>query len=103
MTELISQLKLNSSQIKTDPESLKYYGKDWTTYFDINASAIFFPESTADVVEIVRWARVNRVALIPSGGRTGLSGAACALHRKCWRLRRGSATRFVPPRRRRSR
>lgn len=76
--ETLSELKLKSSQVKTDPDSLKYYGKDWTTYFDINASAILFPESTEDVVSIVKWARKNKIALVPSGGRTGLSGAACA-------------------------
>lgn len=78
--ELLSSLKLHPDQIKTDPDSLKYYGKDWTTYFDTNASAIVFPQSTEDVVQIVKWARSHKVALVPSGGRTGLSGAACALN-----------------------
>lgn len=77
MTEL-SSLKISNHQIKTDSESLAYYGKDWTTYYDIKASAILFPESTNDVIEIVNWARKNKIALVPSGGRTGLSGAACA-------------------------
>jgi FAD/FMN-containing dehydrogenase len=78
--ERLSSLNLKSHQVKTDSESLLYYGKDWTTYFDIKASAIVFPESTDDVVEIVKWARLNKTALVPSGGRTGLSGAACALN-----------------------
>lgn len=78
--EQLSSLKLKADQIKTDPDSLKYYGKDWTTYFDIKASAIVFPQSTEDVVQIVKWARAHKVALVPSGGRTGLSGAACALN-----------------------
>lgn len=78
MTQLNS-LNLAPHQIKTDSESLSYYGKDWTTYFDIKASAVLFPESTEDVVKIVSWARQNKTALIPSGGRTGLSGGACAL------------------------
>ncbi len=69
---------LPQDQIKTDPESLKYYGKDWSTYFDINASAILFPCTTEDVVKIVRWAREHKISLVPSGGRTGLSGAAAA-------------------------
>ncbi|WP_413290506.1 FAD-binding oxidoreductase [Bdellovibrio sp. HCB337] len=69
---------LPADQIKTDPESLKYYGKDWTTYFDINASAILFPRTTEEVAKIVKWARQNKIALVPSGGRTGLSGAAVA-------------------------
>lgn len=78
--DVLSQLKIKPDQILTDAESLKYYGKDWTTYFDIKASAVLFPHSTNDVVEIVNWARKNKIALVPSGGRTGLSGAACALN-----------------------
>ena len=76
----LASLKLQPQQIKTDPDSLAYYAKDWTTYFDIKAAAIVFPVSTEDVVEIVNWARQNKVGLVPSGGRTGLSGAACALN-----------------------
>ncbi len=78
--QAIDSIPLKPTQIKTDPDSLKYYGRDWTTYFDINASAILFPESTQDVVQIVQWARKNKISLVPSGGRTGLSGAACALN-----------------------
>lgn len=76
----ISELSnfLKADQIKTDPESLKYWGKDWTTYFDVRSSAIVFPRSTEDVVALVKWARTHTVGLIPSGGRTGLSGAAVA-------------------------
>lgn len=76
LLELESFLK--KEQIKLDEESLKYWGKDWTTYFDIKASAIVFPHSTEDVVALVQWARKNKISLVPSGGRTGLSGAAVA-------------------------
>jgi glycolate oxidase subunit GlcD len=76
LPDLVSLLP--ADQIKTDPESLKYYGKDWTTYFDIKASAILFPRTTEEVAKIVHWARGNKIALVPSGGRTGLSGAAVA-------------------------
>ena len=72
------ELFLSKDQIKTDEESLKYWGKDWTTYFDIKASAIVFPRKIEDVVGLVKWARKNKIALVPSGGRTGLSGAAVA-------------------------
>ncbi len=78
--DLLNSLKLNQTQIQTDAESLKYYGKDWTTYFDIKASAVLFPQSTEDVVNIVHWARQHKIGLVPSGGRTGLSGAACAVN-----------------------
>lgn len=69
---------LEANQIKTDSDSLKYYGKDWTTYFDIKASAIVFPQTVEQVQKLVLWARKNKIALVPSGGRTGLSGAAAA-------------------------
>ncbi len=72
-------LKLASNQIVTDPKELLKYGKDWTTYFDIKCSAVVFPICHEDVVEIVRWANETKTALVPSGGRTGLSGGACAL------------------------
>ncbi len=71
---------LDSKQIITDADSLKKYGKDWTNYFDIKASAVLLPKTTDEVVKIVEWARKNKIALVPSGGRTGLSGAACALN-----------------------
>lgn len=75
----LSLLSLKPHQISTDPDQIKTYGKDWTTYFDIKGSAVLFPESTADVVTIVNWANQENIALIPSGGRTGLSGGACAI------------------------
>ncbi len=80
MTAALSALEkiLAKDQIKTDPESLKYWGKDWTTYFDIQASAIVFPRTIENVTQLVHWARHHKIALVPSGGRTGLSGAACA-------------------------
>ncbi len=74
----LTELQLRPEQIKIDQESLQYYGKDWTTYYTIIASAVLFPQSTEDVVKIVLWAIKNKIALVPSGGRTGLSGAACA-------------------------
>ena len=89
-------LSLKSDQIQSEPDTLKYYGKDWTTYYDIAPLAVFFPENNEQVVAIVKWALslaakwaatstkdasgAYRIGLVPSGGRTGLSGAACALH-----------------------
>lgn len=80
--EVLKELQslLKEHQIKTDSESLQYYGKDWTTYFNIKPGAIVFPETTAQVQELVKWALKNKIGLVPSGGRTGLSGAACALN-----------------------
>jgi FAD/FMN-containing dehydrogenase len=65
-------------RLKTDAESCAHYGRDWTTYFDVQASAVVFPVSAEEVQKLVLWARKNRAALVPSGGRTGLSGSAVA-------------------------
>ncbi len=69
----------SKDQILTDSESLKIYGKDWVKYFEPKAQAVVFPKSTLEVQKLVLWARKNKVSLVPSGGRTGLSGAAVAL------------------------
>ncbi|MFQ6573477.1 FAD-binding oxidoreductase [Pseudomonas sp. UM16] len=62
----------------TDAASLEAYGKDWTKHFAPAPRAIVFPKSTEQVQAIVRWANRHKVALVPSGGRTGLSAAAVA-------------------------
>lgn len=71
---------LPSANVANDASTLAHYGHDWTKHFDIKPGAIVFPESTAQAVDIVNWARKNKISLVPSGGRTGLSGGACALN-----------------------
>lgn len=66
--------------VRTDADSLKTYGRDWTKHFDPRPSAIVFPQSAEHLQKLVQWARAKKIALVPSGGRTGLSGAACALN-----------------------
>ena len=65
-------------KVLTDAASLEAYGKDWTKHFAPAPSAIVFPKSIEQVQAIVRWANRHKVALVPSGGRTGLSAAAVA-------------------------
>ncbi|MEM9622247.1 MAG: FAD-binding oxidoreductase [Pseudomonadota bacterium] len=69
---------LPSSLIRTDADSLATWGKDWTNGFTVAPSAVVFPQEIAQVVALVEYARANAVALVPSGGRTGLSGGAIA-------------------------
>tara|TARA_B100000749_G_scaffold280887_1_gene279891 strand:- start:134146 stop:135519 length:1374 start_codon:yes stop_codon:yes gene_type:complete len=69
----------SSDRVLTDSESLDTYGRDWTKHLDVNATAIVFPKSTEEVQKLVLWANKNKVGLVPSGGRTGLSGAATAI------------------------
>ncbi len=69
---------LTPEQVAIDPMSLENYGQDWTRFTPPAPKAIVFPRNTAEVVAIVECARRCRFALVPSGGRTGLSGGACA-------------------------
>ncbi|WP_339489776.1 FAD-binding oxidoreductase [Pseudomonas sp. EL_65y_Pfl2_R95] len=77
---LIDELKslVEAGKVLTDADSLEAYGKDWTKHFAPAPLAIAFPKSIEQVQAIVRWANQKQVALVPSGGRTGLSAAAVA-------------------------
>ncbi|MDA7087562.1 FAD-binding oxidoreductase [Pseudomonas sp. SA3-5] len=77
---LIEELKtlVEPGKVLTDADSLNTYGKDWTKHFAPAPCAIVFPKSIEQVQAIVRWANQHKVALVPSGGRTGLSAAAVA-------------------------
>ncbi len=68
----------SDNQIKTDPEDLATWGTDWTRSFTVDPLAIVFPESIDQIVQLVKKAPEWGVALVPSGGRTGLSGGAVA-------------------------
>jgi glycolate oxidase subunit GlcD len=77
---LIDELKtlVEPGKVLTDADSLEAYGKDWTKHFAPAPTAIVFPKTVEQVQAIVRWANEHKVALVPSGGRTGLSAAAVA-------------------------
>lgn len=70
---------LQKSQILTKPlNELEFYSKDWTKQFKIKSKGVLFPRSHEEVVKIVNECREKNYALVPSGGRTGLSGGAVA-------------------------
>lgn len=64
--------------LKSDAADLEYYGRDWTRRWTPAPLAIALPRMVADVQAIVRWAVEEGVGIVPSGGRTGLSGGAVA-------------------------
>jgi FAD/FMN-containing dehydrogenase len=72
--------RLPGLKLKTDPGDLEHYGRDWTRRWTPASLAIALPGSIEEVQAIVRWAVEQGVALVPSGGRTGLSGGAVAAH-----------------------
>jgi glycolate oxidase subunit GlcD len=64
----------------TEPSELEIFGKDWTKVYPPAPSAVVFPKTTDEVVKIVKLCTLHKVALVPSGGRTGLAGGAVAAH-----------------------
>ena len=69
---------LKPEQILSDPEALKKYNSDWLRLYESQSDMVLLPESHSQVQDIVRWAYQFQVPLVPSGGRTGLSGGAVA-------------------------
>ncbi|MDI9244822.1 FAD-binding oxidoreductase [Marinobacter sp. CHS3-4] len=65
-------------KVLTDPADLDNYGKDWTKIYPPKPTAIVLPKTTEQVQALVKFANENQVALVPSGGRTGLSAGAVA-------------------------
>ena len=79
-SDLENHLKriVGDDKVRTDPDSLETFGKDWTKIYPPNPSAIVFPKTTEQVQAIVNFANEHQIALVPSGGRTGLSAGAVA-------------------------
>ena len=71
---------VGEDKVRLDAESLDTYGKDWTKVHVPKPSAIVFPKTVEQVQAIVRLANEHELALVPSGGRTGLSGGAVAAY-----------------------
>lgn len=64
--------------LKTDPADLEHYGRDWTRRWTPAPLAVALPGTVEEVQAVLRWASAGGVAVVPSGGRTGLSGGAVA-------------------------
>ena len=70
--------RLPELRLLTDAGDLEHYGRDWTRRWTPAPLAIALPASVEEAQGIVRWANEHKVAIVPSGGRTGLSGGAVA-------------------------
>ena len=69
---------LPALRLLTAADDLAHYGRDWTRRWTPAPLAIALPASIEEVQGVVRWANQQQVAIVPSGGRTGLSGGAVA-------------------------
>lgn len=71
---------VGEQKVLVDADALATYGKDWTRVYEPAPAAIVFPKTLEQVQAIVRLANEQGFALVPSGGRTGLSAGAVAAH-----------------------
>jgi glycolate oxidase subunit GlcD len=65
-------------EISSEKTVLESHGCDWARFRTPDAAAVVFPRNGGEVSKLVRLAREHRIPLVPSGGRTGLSGGAVA-------------------------
>ncbi|GJM09773.1 MAG: FAD-linked oxidase [Lysobacteraceae bacterium] len=65
-------------RLTTEAEVCARLGKDWSIAPSGRPAAVVWPDNTDEVVAIVRAANELGLSLVPSGGRTGLSGGATA-------------------------
>jgi FAD/FMN-containing dehydrogenase len=79
-TKLLQNLRnaLPGLQVTTEAAILDSHGQDWTRFRNPAPLAVAFPGDVGQVQALVRFAAAAGLALVPSGGRTGLSGGAVA-------------------------
>lgn len=83
-TAVVKELEglVQEGRVLADADSLQHYGCDWTKQWQPDPLAIVLPKSLEEVQALVLWANENQVSLVPSGGRTGLSGGAVARNKE---------------------
>src|SRR3954454_729072 len=66
--------------LSVDAADCATYGRDWTRVIEPKPSGIALPRSTDEVSRLLRLCTAHRIAVVPSGGRTGLAAGAVAAH-----------------------
>lgn len=79
---ILSELReiIDPSRVVVSGDDLQFYGRDWTRFYQPAPLAVVFPQDVEEVSQLVKLANRHVIGLVPSGGRTGLSGGAVALH-----------------------
>src|SRR6476469_2638872 len=82
-TSVIDSLaaELPEGTVVTDPDILESYRQDRAADPDAGTPlAVVRPKRTEEVQTVLRWATANRIAVVPRGMGTGLSGGATAVN-----------------------
>ena len=79
--EIINKLEsiVGPSFVFTDEETRKHYGHDETEDYNFPPGVVVKPASAQEVSQIMKLANDYYLAVVPIGGRTGLSGGALNL------------------------
>ena len=75
---LLVQLRqcLGDERVLSDPADQAVFLNDWRGRYHGRALAVVFPQSTAQVAEIVHLCMAVGTPIVPQGGNTGLCGGA---------------------------
>jgi FAD/FMN-containing dehydrogenase len=71
---------VGEKNLLTSEQDRQVYGLDWTRFYKPDPVAVVQARDIDQVVALVRFANEHGLALVPSGGRTGLSAGAVAAH-----------------------
>jgi glycolate oxidase len=68
---------LGSDRVLWEAEHLATYGFDGTPAFYAEAGCVTLPKTTAEVMQVVRYAAQNNIPVVTRGSGTVLTGGAC--------------------------
>jgi len=71
---------LGSERVLWEAEHLATYGFDGTATLYAEAGCVALPKTTAEVIQVVRYAAQNRIPIVTRGSGTGLSGGSVPVH-----------------------
>ncbi|MCE3268746.1 MAG: hydroxyacid dehydrogenase, partial [Burkholderiales bacterium] len=72
-------LIVGQNQVITDPVQQHAYLRDWRGRYKGQALAVVKPQTTDQIVKLVRLCQLNSISIIPQGGNTSLCGGATPL------------------------
>lgn len=84
MSDFIQELSaiVGESFVSTQTDDLQTYGQDWSRLYQPDPLVVVRPADTDQVSQIVKLCAQRQIAIVPSGGRTGLSGGAVATNKE---------------------
>ena len=73
-----SMMDDDAQHMTDDPAVLQQRNTEWTKHYQGAAKLVLFPETPAQISDILRYCHAQHLAIVPQGGRTGLVGGGVA-------------------------